>query len=187
VDRTVEGSPEARAIGGMWWLFLITGIAWFLIAMIVLRFNTTSLVAVGALMGVVFLMAAFNEFFASAARPNWRWAHIAMGVLFALGALWGFIEPVEAFWALASVLGFLLVFKGTLDILSSIMTKGVNELWWLGLTAGIIEGLLGFWASQQFFQARAALILIWVGFFALFRGFGEIVMAFAVRRAGREA
>jgi hypothetical protein len=47
--------------------------------------------------------------------------------------------------------------------------------------------LLGFWASQQFFQARAALILIWVGFFALFRGFGEIVMAFAVRRAGREA
>ena len=187
MDRTVGSSSEARTIGGMWWLFLITGIAWFLIAMIVLRFDTTSIVAVGALLGVVFLMAAFNELFVSSVRRSWRWVHIAMGVLFALGALWAFIEPINAFWALASVLGFLLVFKGTLDILSSIMTKEVNELWWLGLTAGILEVLLGFWASQQFFAARAELILIWVGFLALFRGFGEIVMAFAVRRAGKDA
>jgi uncharacterized membrane protein HdeD (DUF308 family) len=31
------------------------------------------------------------------------------------------------------------------------------------------------------------LILFWVGFFALFKGIMQIVLAFGVRRAGREA
>jgi hypothetical protein len=34
-------------ITGLWWLFLITGIAWVIIALVVLRFDTTSLAAVG--------------------------------------------------------------------------------------------------------------------------------------------
>jgi hypothetical protein len=32
--------------------------------------------------------------------------------------------------------------------------------------------------SQQYYGVRIALILIWVGFMAIFRGIGEIVMAF---------
>jgi uncharacterized membrane protein HdeD (DUF308 family) len=90
--------------------------------------------------------------------------------------------PYSAFWALASILGFLLVLKGSLDIIASAMTKDVNELWGLGLLTGIFELILGFRASQQFFPARAALILIWVGLMALFRGISEIVLAFQVRR-----
>jgi hypothetical protein len=42
-----------------------------------------------------------------------------------------------------------------------------------------------FWASQQFFPARAALLIVWVGFLALFRGIFEIVLAFEVRGADR--
>jgi len=34
---------------------------------------------------------------------------------------------------------------------------------------------------------RTYLILFWVGFLALFRGFSQIFMAFAVRHAGTEA
>ena len=40
---------------------------------------------------------------------------------------------------------------------------------------------LGFWAAQQFYPARAELILLWVGFMALFRGIGQLVLAFHVR------
>jgi len=182
-------SAEARVVRravGPWWLLLITGIAWFIIALVVLRFNVSSVVAVGVLLGVVFLMAGINEFIVASMREGWRWAHILLGVFFILGALWAFITPVNAFWSLAAVLGFLLIFKGTLDIIGSVMSKEVNELWWLGLVAGILEILLGFWASQQFFPARAALILLWVGFLAMFRGFSEIVLAFQVRRLEKE-
>lgn len=169
-------------IAGVWWLFLITGIAWLIIALIVLRFDTTSIATVGALLGVVFLIAGLNEGMVAVVRPSWKWAHIALGILYVVGGFLAFASPYNAFWALASILGFLLVLKGSLDIIVSAMTKDLNEFWWLGLVTGILELLLGFWASQQLFPARAALILVWVGFLALFRGISEIALAFQIRR-----
>ena len=183
-DTHTSGTSAERALwraAGPWWLFLVTGIAWLIISVAVLRFTTTSIVTVGVLLGVLFLLAAFNEFMISAVRHTWRWAHILLAILFVVGAIWAFARPVNAFWSIASVLGLLLIFKGTLDIIGAVMTKDVNSSWWLGLVVGILELVLGFWASQQLFPARGALLLLWVGFFALFRGISEIVIAFEVR------
>jgi len=168
-------------MAGPWWLFLVTGIAWLIIAVMVLRFTPASVNTVGILMGVLFLLAGFNEFMIASVGHHWRWAHILLGIFFVIGAIWAFARPFNAFWALASVLGLLLIFKGTLDIIAAVMTKDVNTSWWLGLVAGILELVLGFWASQQAFPARGALLLLWVGFFALFRGISEIVISFEVR------
>ena len=168
-------------MAGPWWLFLVTGIAWLIIAVMVLRFTPASVNTVGILMGVLFLLAGFNEFMIASVGHHWRWANILLGIFFVIGAIWAFARPFNAFWALASVLGLLLIFKGTLDIIAAVMTKDVNTSWWLGLVAGILELVLGFWASQQAFPARGALLLLWVGFFALFRGISEIVISFEVR------
>ena len=181
--------PSMRAAAwrmvGPWWLFLVTGIAWLIIAVMVLRFTPASVNTVGILMGVLFLLAGFNEFMVAAVGHHWRWAHVLLGIFFVIGAIWAFARPFNAFWALASVLGLLLIFKGTLDIIGAVMTKDVNSSWWLGLVAGILELILGFWASQQAFPARGALLLLWVGFFALFRGISEIVISFEVRSRQR--
>jgi uncharacterized membrane protein HdeD (DUF308 family) len=183
---TREDAAAAEAVAKAWWVFLVTGILWLLISVVVLRFNITSVAAVGVLLGAILLMAGFNEFLTMGMREGWKWAHGVLGALFIVGGIWAFIHPAGAFWELASILGFLLIFKGSLDLIMAVMTKDVNDLWWLGLVTGILEILLGFWASQQFFAPRAALILIWVGFTAMFRGIGEIVMAFGLRRAGKE-
>jgi uncharacterized membrane protein HdeD (DUF308 family) len=169
-----------------WWLFLITGIAWLLISLILLRFDITSIAAVGVLLGVIFLMAGVNEFAIMGGQRSWRWLHGALGVLFIVGAIWAFIHPADAFYELAAILGFLLLLKGSIDISVAVMTKEVNDLWWLGLVVGIFEVFLAFWASQQYFAPRAALILLWVGFFAMFRGFTEIFLAFAARKESKE-
>ncbi len=182
----MEMREGAREVTGSWWLFLLTGIAWLLVSVIVLRFDITSIASVGALLGVVLIVAGANEFMVMAFRDlGWKWLHGLLGVLFIIGGIWAFVHPLDAFWELASILGFLLVLKGTLDIVGSVIQKGVSELWWLSLIAGILEVLLGFWASQQMFAPRAVLILTWVGFFAIFRGIGEIVLAFEMRRANR--
>jgi uncharacterized membrane protein HdeD (DUF308 family) len=55
-------SVRARASVMSWWLFLVTGIAWLLISLIVLRFDVTSIAAVDALLGLIFLMAKFRGF-----------------------------------------------------------------------------------------------------------------------------
>jgi len=185
---TSFGRRADRALwrmAGPWWLFLITGIAWLIISVMVLRFTPASINTVGILLGVLFLLAGFNEFMITGVGHSWRWAHILLGIFFIIGAIWAFARPFNAFWSLASVLGLLLIFKGTLDIISAIVTKDVNPSWWLGLVAGILELILGFWASQQAFPARGALLLLWVGFFALFRGISEIVIAFEVRHHQR--
>lgn len=135
---------EFGEITGMWWLFLITGIVWVIIALVVLRFDTISLATDGVPLGAMFSPRWPNEFMIWTVRRSWRWAHFVLGVIFVIAAIGAFATPYSAFWALASILGF--------------------------------------WASQQFFPARAALILIWVGLMALFRGISEIVLAFQVRR-----
>jgi hypothetical protein len=177
----------ARSLAGAWWLFLVTGILWLLVALIVLRFNLTSIAAVGVLLGVILLMAGMNEFLMMAMPGlGWRWFHAILGVLFVIGGFWAFIHPIDAFWELAAILGFLLVLKGTFDIVTAVMMREVNDIWWLGLVIGILEVLLAFWVSQQYFAPRAAIILIWVGFAALFRGVGEIVTAFELRSTKKD-
>ena len=104
-----------------------------------------------------------------------------MGVIFAFGAGWSFARPYNAFWTLASILGLLLIFRGMLDIIISVDARAISSAWWLGMLPGILEMLLGFWASQQYRSVQGALLLVWVGFFALFRGISEIVIAFEVR------
>ncbi|HEU4865623.1 MAG TPA: DUF308 domain-containing protein [Actinomycetota bacterium] len=168
------------SVTSSWWLFLIAGLAWLVISVVVLAFNVTSVATVGVLLGAVFLVAGVDEFLISSRGSSWAWAHILLGILFVLGAIWSFASPIESFRALASVFGILLIFGGTLDIVQSAESRIINPLWGLGVAAGILEILLGFWASQQFFPARAALLLVWVGFFALFRGISEIVLAFEV-------
>jgi uncharacterized membrane protein HdeD (DUF308 family) len=179
--------------GARYWLvFLVSGIVWLLIAWLVLRLNATSITTVGVLLGVVFLIAGINEVgMASLAPEGWKIWHYVMAVIFLLGGLWGFIRPVNTFFALASVLGLALVFYGAFEVVLGVASQAVNPYWWLQLITGLLLILLAFWVSgsdRVFALAqRTYLILFWVGFLALFRGFSQIMLAFSVRHAGQEA
>jgi uncharacterized membrane protein HdeD (DUF308 family) len=170
-------------LAGPWWLLLVTGIAWLIISMVVLRFTTASAATIGVLLGVVFVVAMANEFLLASMRSTWRWAHGLMGLVFLAGAVWAFISPYNAFWALASAIGLLFVLQGALVLITSFESKPVNSAWWLGVLAGVLEVLIGFWASQQVISARAALLIFYAGFLALFRGITEIVFAFELKAA----
>src|SRR4030095_4163994 len=68
----IEVSVRARTSVMPWWLFLVTGVAWLLISLIVLRFDVTSIAAVGVLLGVIFLMAGANEVLITFAQASSR-------------------------------------------------------------------------------------------------------------------
>src|SRR5690349_2275912 len=151
-ERTDIGSRTRAGLSrlaGPWWMFLLTGIAWLIIAWVILRFTPASVATVGVLLGVLFLVATINEFFIAAVLPGWRWLHVVMGIIFLFGAGWSFARPYDAFWTLASILGLLLIFRSTLDIVTSASTREVNSTWWLGMLAGILEILLGFWTPSS--------------------------------------
>lgn len=186
-----EDRVVAREVTRYWWLFLVSGILWLLVAWVVLRMNVTSLATVGVLLGVVFLMGGINEIgLAGVVSGGWKVLHWVMAVIFFIGAAWGFFRPVNTFFSLVSVLGLILIFYGGFEIVIGIASRGVNPFWWGNLISGILLVLLAFWVSgsDRVYQLaqRTYLILFWVGFFALFRGFSQIIMAFSVRHAGRE-
>jgi len=178
---------DIREMAKGWWLFLATGIIWFVIALVVLRFNDRSVTTVGTIIGVVFVLGALSEILMSQAETSsgWRFVNGLLAVFFALGAIWAFTEPKEAFWALASVLGFMLLMMGVFEILRAMAVKEVNPLWWMGLVSGIFFLILAFWASQQLVEVKGEVLLFYVGLMAMFRGMSQIVFAFTIHAVAK--
>ena len=185
-----EGRMLVRETTRYWWVVLLAGIAWLVVAWLVLRANVTSLTTVGVLLGVVFVAAGISDIgLASVLGGGWKVLYYIMAVIFLLAGLWAFIRPIDTFFALVSVLGLVLLFYGAFEIVRGIASRDENPYWWLGLVTGVLLILLAFWVSGSDrvynLQARTFLILFWVGLLALIRGISAIVLAFSMRSAGR--
>jgi len=164
-----------------WWLFLVTGIGWTLVGLIVLRFDYTSVSAISILFGCVAIAAGILEIgVLILAEGWWKLLYGVLSVVFIAAGIIAFIHPGDTFVALAAVVSFFLVFAGTFDIIISISTRHEIEVWWLQLIGGIIEVALGFWAAG-YYGRSAVLLIAWVAAFTLIRGVRDIVLAFRVR------
>ena len=164
-----------------WWLFLLTGIAWLVFALIVFQWNYTTVYAVSFLFGFVALFAGINEFFSIAVSTSgWKIVHVILGVLFVLAGDLGARPPAQRVRHARRLIGFFLLFKGIFDIMAAFMTKDQFELWWLQLVVGIIEILLAFWIAGSF-RNKVILLVAYVGIIALSRGITEIFLAFKLK------
>ena len=177
-------ATQRRMIGEAlppWWLFLIIGVGWQLVALILLRFDYTSVHAVSLLFGFVALGAGVLEIgLIFISRGWWKVLNILLAIVFIAAGIMSFIHPGDTFLALAAVFSFFLVFAGTFDIISSIAARHEIEVWWLQLVGGIIEVALGFWAAG-YYGRSSTLLIAWVAAFALIRGVRDFVFAFRVR------
>ena len=186
------GRMLLRGASRYWWALLIAGVAWLLIGWMVLRADVSSLATVGVLLGVVFIASGINEVaLAAMVSGGWKILHYGVGFLFLLAGLWAFIRPIDTFFALASVLGLILLLYGAFEIVRGVASRGETPYWWVGLVSGVLLLLLALWVSssdpQTTVARRTYLILFWVGFMALVRGFTQIMTAFSLRHLGTEA
>jgi uncharacterized membrane protein HdeD (DUF308 family) len=164
-----------------WWWLLITGIAWMVVALILLRFDYSSVSAISILFGVIAIMAGVLEFGVMfMAEGWWRVLNGLLAVVFIVTGIVAFIHPGNTFAALAAVFSFFLIFAGTFDIIIAISTRREIEVWWLQLIGGIVELLIGFWAAG-YYGRSAVLLVAWVAAIAIIRGVRDIVLAFRVR------
>ena len=169
-----------------WWLWLVTGILWILISVVILSFDPTSAATIAWMFGLVLLFAGVAEFVAMAMVEGWKWLHGLLGVLFVVAGFLAFLEPFQTFGILALLVGWFLLFKGIFDITLSIAGHKEIPLWGFQLAVGIIEVLLGMWAVG--YPGRSAwLLILWVGLGALVRGISDIVTAFRFRSLEQSA
>lgn len=182
----VEAEQVVSGATKVWWLFLITGIAWVLISFVILGFDPTSASTIGYLTGAMLIVAGVNEFFTMSLVAGWRWLHGVLGVLFVIAGIGAFMSPFQTFGILALLIGWYLVFKGIFDMVVSLAERHVMDLWGLLLASGIAQIVLGVWALG--YPGRSAwLLVLWVGLGALMRGITEIILAFGLRHVGRAA
>jgi uncharacterized membrane protein HdeD (DUF308 family) len=163
-----------------WWLKLLTAACWLLLSVIVFRFDWTSVSSISILFGIVLFGAAVAELVGVfTTRGWWRLAYALLALAFGVLGVISFIHPGNTFRALAAVLSFYFIFKGSMTIAVSLGLGGF-EFRWVTLLVGIAELLLGFW-SAAYFGHRAILLVAWVGALALTRAITDVIEAFAIR------
>ena len=176
---TMFGEREVvEDAAGYWWLFFLTGIAWFVFSLLVFQWNYTTVYAVSYLFGVVAVIAGVNEFFQIAiSTPGWKLVRGILGVLFVMAGIWALVHPRNAFETIAGLIGFFFLFKGIFDFTTALLTRVVFELWWIQLVVGILEILLAFWVAGNF-REQAILLVVYVGVIGLSSGITELIVAF---------
>ena len=178
----VGTSPDKPDEGGdpLWWVPLVTGSLWVLFALIVFRFDYTSVSAISILLGTVLLAAALVEAIRAASSHGWwRVTHIGLTIAFVVIGVLAFVHPENTFRALAAIFAFFLFLRGIVDVIAALYARPA-ELWWVGLVSGLVLILLAFWAAGDFGN-KAFLLVVWIGAAALAQGVLQIVTAFRLR------
>jgi len=168
-------------IAKYWWLWLVAGIVWVIIALAILQFDQASITTVGVLIGIVFLVSGLQHIAVAGLVARFRWVYLLFGFLLVIAGVISLIQPEDTFAGVADILGFLFLLVGIFWTTQAFVERELNELWWLGLLAGIAMIILAFWTAGQFFIDKAYLLLVFAGIWALMHGVTDIVRAFAVR------
>jgi len=181
-DIAEQAKTEVRDITGFWWVWLVSGTIWILVALTVLQFDQASVKTVGVIVGIMFLFSAVQQFIiAGLADGAARWIALVFGVLLAAAGVLALANPKSTFAGIADILGFLFLIVAVTWIVQAFVDRAASELWWLGLLSGILMMILAFWTSGQFLIDKAYLLLVFAGIWALMHGITDIVRAFEVR------
>ena len=185
LDTMFDERDVAADATGHWWMFLLTGIAWLVFALLLFQWDYTTVYAVSILFGVAALFAAATEFgHMAVSTTGWKIVHGIVGVLFVIAGIYAVVRPDVAFTTLAALIGFFFLVKGIFDVTVAFVTRAIFDLWWLQLIFGFLEIGLAFWVAGAF-QRSVILLVVYVGIVALSRGITELFFAFKLKDLNR--
>jgi uncharacterized membrane protein HdeD (DUF308 family) len=174
-----------REASGVWWWYLILGVAWVWYGMFVLSYRVGSLAAVAALVGVAFLFGGFGQLVAAGRVETWRWLYIVTGILGVAAGIMTFVWPDITLYVASILVAWYLIVFGIVHIVNALAGPKV-PWWWTGLLLGIAELVLGVWAIRSWERSLLTFVTL-VGVWAIFIGVNEIFAAFSLRETGKQA
>jgi uncharacterized membrane protein HdeD (DUF308 family) len=183
------GRPLARMVErgtSRWWVPLLLGILWLIYAFIVLSVTYKTVWAVVIFAAVAFIFSGSGEFVLARVLESWQWLHALAGVLCIAAGILALVWPGQTFLVLAAIIGWFLLFRGTFNIVESLFIKDYVEQWWLILITGILQVGIALWAVGYAGRSIAVLV-VWVGAWALTEGIMNIWAAFRIRSVNRQA
>ena len=174
---------DVREASGVWWLYLILGIAWIWYGTFVLSYRVGSLAAVAGLVGVAFLVGGIDQLMAAGRVESWRWLFIVTGTLALAAGIMTFVWPDITLYVVSIFVAWYLIVFGTVHIVDALAGPKV-PWWWTQLLLGIAELVLGVWAVRSWERSLLTFVTL-VGVWAIVLGVNEIFAAFSLRDAGK--
>ncbi len=182
---TPEVREAATGLKKLWWLWLLLGVAWVIIGLVIIQFDQASVTTVGIIIGIMFVATGFQNFMFASFADRYKWLWAIFGVLLIAAGIIAFISPQNTFAAIADILGFIFLLIGIFWCIEAMAIREENDLWWFGLIGGVLMIALAFWTSGQFFTEKAFLLLVFAGIWSLMQGFMMIVRAFQFKNIDR--
>ena len=179
-----EARTAIKGLSRLWWLWIVFGVGWTVVGVVILQFDQASINTVGILVGAMFLATGFQQLMIMALVDSGKWLYGIFGVLFLISGVVSLISPENTFAALADMLGFLFLIVGVFWLIQAFAYREINELWWLGLISGILMVILAFWTGGQFFIEKSYVLLVFAGIWSLMQGVTDVVRAFQIRKLG---
>jgi uncharacterized membrane protein HdeD (DUF308 family) len=174
-----------REASGIWWWYLILGVAWTWYGMFVLSYRVGSLTAVAALVGVAFLFGGVGQLLMAGRVDSMRPLLIVTGILAVAAGIMTFVWPDITLYVVSILVAWYLIVFGIVHIVNALAGPKVSW-WWTGLLLGIAELVLGVWAVRSWERSLLTFMTL-VGVWAIFTGVNEIFAAFSLREAGKQA
>jgi uncharacterized membrane protein HdeD (DUF308 family) len=187
--RTPTAAFTSRGIAStevhrVWWLYLVTGIAWVFYGLFVLSLRPGSVASLAWFAGFAFIFGGFSQFIIAQRVDSWRWLFYVGGVIAILAGILAFAWPGKTLVVLAVFIAWYLVIGGIFSVISAFVGPK-RDWWWMGIIVGLLQFVLGVWAIGS--PGRELLLMVnLIGIYMIFFGVSEIFAAFSVR-SGRDA
>jgi uncharacterized membrane protein HdeD (DUF308 family) len=178
----------ADTLSHNWWLLALRGLAAIIFGILTFIWPGISLFALIVLFGAFALVNGVLSVFLAAKAPK---GYPRFGSLL-LGGLYGIFAGILTFiWPGLTALGLLImiaawaIVTGTLEIVAAIKLRNEIKHEWLLILAGLCSVVFG--VLLMLMPGAGALVLVlWIGAYALVFGILLMVLAFKVRRLGKE-
>ena len=188
-SRTPTAAFTSRGIAStevhrVWWLYLVTGIAWVFYGLFVLSLRPGSVASLAWFAGFAFIFAGISYFLTASRVEGWHWLFYVGGVLGILAGLGAFVWPGKTLYVISVFIAWYLVIGGIFSVISAFVGPK-RDWWWMGIIVGLLQFVLGVWAIGS--PGRELLLMVnLIGIYMIFFGVSEIFAAFSVR-SGRDA
>jgi uncharacterized membrane protein HdeD (DUF308 family) len=165
-------------------VLVCAGLAWILIAFVVLRFAYATVEAIATLFGALCLVAAATEVIVGAlSSRGWRVTRWFVAAAFVVAGVVAFLAVKATVIVLAAVMGVVFILWGALGVVVAIAAHK-SSAWWVLLILGVAQLAIGSAIAGSVEMSITAL-LTWVAIGTLVHGIGQISSAFVVRKIGQ--
>lgn len=169
-----------------WWLLTVIGVLTVIVGFVALIYPGPTLLVVGLLFGIWLLIwGAFAIYrgVADSGGAGWRVLSVIIGVLGVLAGIVLIVRPGQSVLTLVLVIGIWWIITGILEFIQGIAVKDHR---WTNIILGLIGAVAGLIILAWPGIGLVTLVFI-VSFTLIFRGTLEIVLAFQLRKLGKEA